>query len=45
MRPESSARGELMDWTAARREVAEIESLADEDLDRLFDDIVSKASV
>lgn len=31
---------ELMDWTAARREVADIESLGNEDLDKLFDDIV-----
>lgn len=32
--------GELMDWTAARREVADIEALGDRDLDKLFDDIV-----
>lgn len=31
---------ELMDWTAARREVADIEALGDRDLDKLFDDIV-----
>ncbi|WRT70718.1 uncharacterized protein IL334_007716 [Kwoniella shivajii] len=31
---------ELMDWTAARREVADIERLGDQDLDQLFDDIV-----
>ncbi|WWD07311.1 hypothetical protein V865_005409 [Kwoniella europaea PYCC6329] len=43
MRPDSpSSRpdAELMDWTAARREVADIEKLGDHDLDRLFDDIV-----
>lgn len=31
---------ELMDWTAARREVADISALGNEDLDKLFDDIV-----
>lgn len=40
-RPDSPARGdEMMDWTAARREVADIEKLGDQDLDKLFDDIV-----
>ncbi|WVR08515.1 hypothetical protein IAU60_005570 [Kwoniella sp. DSM 27419] len=37
--PGSRAEGELMDWSAARREVADIERLGDQDLDRLFDDI------
>lgn len=32
---------EFMDWTAARREVADIEKLGDQDLDKLYDDIVS----
>jgi hypothetical protein len=32
---------ENMDWSAARREVADIEKLGDQDLDKLFDDIVS----
>lgn len=42
-RPDSPARGEeMMDWTAARREVADIEKLGDQDLDKLFDDIVSR---
>ncbi|ORY20865.1 P-loop containing nucleoside triphosphate hydrolase protein [Naematelia encephala] len=42
-RPDSPARvgdGDLMDWSAARREVADIEKLGDQDLDRLFDDII-----
>ncbi|WWD20715.1 hypothetical protein CI109_105191 [Kwoniella shandongensis] len=39
--PASRADAELMDWTAARREVADIEKLGDQDLDKLFDDIVS----
>lgn len=30
-----------MDWSAARREVANIEKLGDRDLDKLYDDIVS----
>ena len=30
----------FMDWSAARREVADIEKLGDQDLDKLFDDIV-----
>nr|XP_019007917.1 kinesin [Kwoniella pini CBS 10737]OCF46698.1 kinesin [Kwoniella pini CBS 10737] len=38
--PNSRPDAELMDWTAARREVADIEKLGDQDLDRLFDDIV-----
>ncbi|OCF33654.1 kinesin [Kwoniella heveanensis BCC8398] len=38
--PSSRPDGELMDWTAARREVADIEKLGDQDLDKLFDDIV-----
>nr|XP_019000355.1 kinesin [Kwoniella mangroviensis CBS 8507]OCF63816.1 kinesin [Kwoniella mangroviensis CBS 8507] len=38
--PSSRPDAELMDWTAARREVADIEKLGDHDLDRLFDDIV-----
>lgn len=33
---------DFMDWSAARREVADIEKLGDQDLDRLFDDIVSE---
>lgn len=33
--------GEMMDWNAARREMADIEKLGDQDLDKLFDDIVS----
>jgi kinesin family protein 1 len=32
---------EFMDWSAARREVADIEKLGDQDLDKLYDDIVS----
>ena len=32
--------GDHMDWSAARREVADIEKLGDQDLDKLFDDIV-----
>jgi kinesin family protein 1 len=39
--PFRGAEGELMDWSAARREVADIEKLGDQDLDKLFDDIVS----
>lgn len=40
-RPDSPARGEeMMDWNAARRERADIEKLGDQDLDKLFDDIV-----
>jgi kinesin family protein 1 len=39
-RSDSPAVVELMDWTAARREVADIEQLGDQDLDKLFDDIV-----
>jgi len=39
-RSDSPAVVELMDWTAARREVADIEHLGDQDLDKLFDDIV-----
>ncbi|WVQ70657.1 hypothetical protein IAR50_000179 [Cryptococcus sp. DSM 104548] len=31
---------ELMDWSAARREVADIEKLGDQDLDKLYDDIL-----
>jgi kinesin family protein 1 len=31
-----------MDWSAARREVADIEKLGDQDLDKLFDDLVSR---
>ncbi|WVO17419.1 hypothetical protein L204_105111 [Cryptococcus depauperatus] len=31
---------ELMDWLAARREVADIEKLGDQDLDKLYDDIL-----
>jgi kinesin family protein 1 len=43
VRPDSSAggAGEMMDWNAARREMADIEKLGDQDLDKLFDDIVS----
>jgi kinesin family protein 1 len=33
---------EMMDWSAARREMANIESMEDNDLDKLFDDIVSR---
>jgi kinesin family protein 1 len=32
---------DLMDWTAARREAADFNKLGDQDLDKLFDDIVS----
>ncbi|BEI81426.1 hypothetical protein CcaverHIS002_0205860 [Cutaneotrichosporon cavernicola] len=39
-RSDSPAPTELMDWTAARREAADIEALGDRDLDKLFDDIV-----
>jgi kinesin family protein 1 len=40
-RPDSPARAdEMMDWNAARRERADIEKLGDQDLDKLFDDIV-----
>ncbi|AAW41182.2 kinesin, putative [Cryptococcus deneoformans JEC21] len=38
--PSSRVDTELMDWTAARREVADIEKLADQDLDKLYDDIL-----
>ena len=43
-RPDTPSRGdgEMMDWSAARREVADIEKLGDHDLERLFDDIVSR---
>ena len=43
-RPDSPQRqdGEMMDWSAARREVADIEKLGDQDLERLFDDIVRR---
>jgi kinesin family protein 1 len=45
-RPDSPAKGEeMMDWTAARREVADIEKLADQDLDKLFDDIVRPSDI
>jgi kinesin family protein 1 len=37
----SKLNDEFMDWTAARREVADIEKLGDQDLDKLYDDIVS----
>lgn len=42
-RPDSPNRlnDEFMDWSAARREVADIEKLGDQDLDKLYDDIVS----
>jgi kinesin family protein 1 len=43
-RPDSpGGRGdaEMMDWVAARREVANIEKMGDHDLDKLFDDVVS----
>lgn len=42
-RPDSPSKisEEFMDWSAARREVANIEKLGDQDLDRLYDDIVS----
>ncbi|WVW80817.1 hypothetical protein I302_102806 [Kwoniella bestiolae CBS 10118] len=43
--PSSRPDAELMDWTAARREVADIEKLGDHDLDRLFDDIVGISGV
>lgn len=33
---------DLMDWTAARREAADFNKLGDQDLDKLFDDIVSR---
>ncbi|WVQ95660.1 hypothetical protein IAU59_002758 [Kwoniella sp. CBS 9459] len=42
--PSSRPDAELMDWTAARREVADIEKLGDHDLDKLFDDIVKLES-
>lgn len=38
--PAARADVEYMDWSAARREVADIEKLGDQDLDRLFDDII-----
>ncbi|KIR72736.1 kinesin [Cryptococcus deuterogattii CA1014] len=38
--PSSKVDTELMDWTAARREVADIEKLGDQDLDKLYDDIL-----
>ena len=42
-RPDSPGKmDEMMDWSAARREVADIEKLGDQDLDKLFDDIVSR---
>lgn len=41
-RSDSPAPTELMDWTAARREAADIEALGDHDLDKLFDDIVRR---
>lgn len=41
-RPDSPAGEDVMDWRAARREVADIEKLGDQDLDKLFDDIVSR---
>ncbi|KAK4688603.1 hypothetical protein P7C73_g1497, partial [Tremellales sp. Uapishka_1] len=31
---------DLMDWSAAKREAADIEKLGDQDLDKLFDDII-----
>jgi kinesin family protein 1 len=37
----SKANDEFMDWSAARREVADIDKLGDQDLDKLYDDIVS----
>jgi kinesin family protein 1 len=41
-RPDSPGKvDEMMDWSAARREVADIAKLGDQDLDKLFDDIVS----
>ncbi|WVQ85942.1 hypothetical protein IAT38_008110 [Cryptococcus sp. DSM 104549] len=44
MRPDSPSgskmEAELMDWSAARREVADIEKLGDQDLDKLYDDIL-----
>ena len=41
MRPESPGKpDEMMDWSAARREVADIAKMGDQDLDKLFDDIV-----
>lgn len=36
----SKMNDEFMDWSAARREVADIEKLGDQDLDKLYDDIV-----
>ncbi|ODN82908.1 hypothetical protein L202_01159 [Cryptococcus amylolentus CBS 6039] len=38
--PSVKADVELMDWSAARREVADIEKLGDQDLDKLYDDIL-----
>lgn len=37
--------GEMMDWNAAKREMANIEKMGDQDLDKLFDDIVSLTDV
>ncbi|KAK8850531.1 hypothetical protein IAR55_004449 [Kwoniella newhampshirensis] len=45
-RPESPGSrhdADLMDWTAARREVADIEKLGDQDLGKLFDDIAEES--
>lgn len=45
-RADSPMRGEeMMDWNAARRERADIEKLGDQDLDKLFDDIVRFVSM
>lgn len=43
--PSSRVDTELMDWTAARREVADIEKLGDQDLDKLYDDIVRNLTI
>lgn len=43
--PSSKVDTELMDWTAARREVADIEKLGDQDLDKLYDDIVRNLTI
>ena len=43
-RSETPLRGDEMDWTAARREMADIEKLGDQDLDQLYDNIVSHTS-
>jgi kinesin family protein 1 len=40
-RSDTPLRGDEMDWTAARREMADIEKLGDQDLDQLYDNIVS----